>query len=226
MCSKINRILRRYYKLKKIDLSFNYLRSRLFSLLRGLIQPLEYINLQDCRLDANDVAFLNTNGMLKTLRTCKELNLSMNDFSQSSSLVFNIILNSTQLNCLSISYCQISIDLICQNLVQRILLKASLDPVSFHRLKMVYIQPFTPPKVHEIMDILHAFCSIKSLQKLCFLPSLYAFPGSNEYERESSALRTMQICASVLESKGRNDIDFIDPWKSLFNKLNLSWILK
>ena len=163
-------------------MSFNFLRSRLFSLLRGLTQPLEYLNLQDCRLDSNDVAYLNSNVMLKTLSSCKELNLSMNDFSQSYSVVFNVIANCAQLNCLSISHCQIPTDIICQNLVYGTIMNPlgslSLSESSrFSKLKVIYVQPFVPPKMHEIIDILHAFSMIKSLQKLSFLPSLYAFPG-------------------------------------------------
>lgn len=210
VCSRINKTLRRSYKLKKIDLSFNFLRSRLFSLLRGLVQPLEYLNLQDCRLDSTDIAYLNTNTMLKCLRSCKELNLSMNDFSQSHTIVFNIISNSTQLNCLSISYCQIPIDIMCQNLVSRVILNPLNEPSHFSKLKVIYIQPFTPPKMHEILDILHSFSMVKSLQKFFFLPSLYAFPGTNDYEREINAMKIIQICSSVLESKGRSDIDFIN----------------
>lgn len=209
VCSRINRALRRSYKLKKIDLSFNFLRSRLFSLLRGLVQPLEYLNLQDCRLDSTDVAYLNTLNMLKTLRSCKELNLSMNDFSQSHTIIFNVISNCTQLNCLSLSYCQIPIDIICQNLVGRILLGEN-NVSNFPKLKVIYVQPFTPPKMHEILDILHSFSQLKTLQKFCFLPSLYAFPGNNDAEREISAMKVIQICASILESKGRNDIEFIN----------------
>jgi hypothetical protein len=199
--------------LKKIDLSFNFLRSRLFSLLRGLIQPLEYLNLQDCRLDSTDIAFLNTSSMLKTLRSCRELNLSMNDFSQSHTILFNIVDNCGQLNCLSISYSQIPIDIICQNLVGRVLLNSTetaTTATNFSKLKYVCIQPFTPPKMHEILDILHSFCLIKSLQKICFLPSLYAFPGANDFERESSAAKIIQICSGILESKGRSDIEFIN----------------
>jgi hypothetical protein len=211
VCSRLNKILRRSYKLKKIDLSFNFLRSRLFQLLHGLVQSLEYLNLQDCRLDSTDVAFLNTHSMLKSLRTLKELNLSMNDFSQSHTIVFNIIANCPLLNCLSISYCQIATEIICQQLAQRILLNNSNDNNYFAKLKVVYIQPFTPPKMYEIIDILHAFSSIKTLQKLCFLPSLYAFPGTNDYERELNAMKIIQVCSSVLESKARSDIEFINP---------------
>ena len=165
VCTRINKMLRRSFKLKKLDLSFNYLRTRLFSLMRGIFQPLEYLNLQDCRLDSTDIAYLNTMSMLKSLRLCKELNLSMNDFSQSYSIVFSIIANCTQLNCLSISYCQIPIEFICQHLVTRIFLNSSkkksilendsLDETdqssSFTKLKVIYLQPFTPPKMHEIL---------------------------------------------------------------------------
>lgn len=219
VCFRINRTLRRSYKLRKIDLSFNFLRTRLFSLLRGLVQPLDYLNLQDCRLDSADISFLNTQPMLKVLRTVKELNLSMNDFSQSHSIVSNIISNCTHLNCLSISYCQIPIDVICQNLVGSILLDNNNNNTAdnndesvtkFSKLKVIYIQPFTPPKMHEIMDIIHSFSRIKSLEKFCFLPSLYAFPGTNDYEREKSATKIIQICSSILESKGRSDIEFIN----------------
>lgn len=229
VCTRINKTLRRSFKLKKIDLSFNYLRSRLFSLMRGLFQPLEYLNLQDCRLDSTDIAYLNTTSMLKTLCSCKELNLGMNDFSQSHSIVFNIIANCTQLNCLSISYCQIPIEFICQHLVGRVFLNTLSSPSSrqktsssslssmddeetdsFTKLKVIYLQPFTPPKMHEIIDIIHSFSLIPSLEKMCFLPSLYAFPGANDLEREINAMKVIQICSSILESKGRSDIEFIN----------------
>ncbi len=152
-------------------------------MLKGLVQPLEYLNLQDCRLDSTDVEFINTPCFLKNLLFCKDLNLSMNDFSQIHSTIFDIIANCAQLNCLSISHCQIPIDLICQNLVFRIFLNQSSSALStietkkFSKLKVVCIQPFVPPKMNEIIDILHAFSLITSLQKLLFLPSLYAFPG-------------------------------------------------
>jgi hypothetical protein len=206
----MNKILRNSYKLKKLDLSFNFLRSRLFALLRGLVQPIEYLNLQDCRLDSTDIAFLDTSGMLKCMRSCKELNLSMNDFSQSYSTVFNIISNCTQLNCLSISYCQMPYEVICQNLVGEVILNNEHDSSYFAKLKVVYIQPFTPPKMHEIIDIVHAFSLIKSLQKVFFLPSLYAFEGTNDHEREKTAVNIIRICARIFESKGRTDIEFIN----------------
>ena len=207
---RLNKILRRSYKLKKIDLSFNFLRSRLFSLLHGLVQSVEYLNLQDCRLDSTDIAFINTSCILKCLRSCKELNLSMNDFSQSYSIVFNIISNCIQLNCLSISYSQIPYEVICQSLVNETILKNQNDANLFSKLKMVYIQPFTPPKMHEIIDIIHSFSLIKSLQKIFFLPSLYAFSGTNDFEREISAMKIIRICSNIFESKGRNDIEFIN----------------
>jgi hypothetical protein len=225
VCTRINKTLRRSFKLKKIDLSFNYLRSRLFSLMRGLFQPLEYLNLQDCRLDSTDIAYLNTTSMLQTLGSCKELNLGMNDFSQSYSNVFNIIANCTQLNCLSISYCQIPIEYICQHLVGRVFLntpqqkKSSSsfnameeddDKDNFTKLKVIYLQPFTPPKMHEIIDIIHSFSLITSLEKMCFLPSLYAFPGANDIEREINAIKVIQICSSIFQAKGRSDIEFIN----------------
>jgi hypothetical protein len=173
-------------------------------MLRGVVQPLEYLNLQDCRLDSTDIAYLNTNGMLKTLKYCRELNLSMNDFSQSHSIVINVILNCTKLNCLSISYCQIPIEILCQNLAARLIENNNLQ------LKVVCIQPFTPPPMHELIDIMHSFSLLKSLQRFSFLPSLYAFPGSNDYERENNALETYQICNSVLDAKGRSDIEFLN----------------
>lgn len=243
MCVRINKALRRSYKLKRIDFSFNFLRSRLGRLLHGLVQPLEYLNLQDCRLDSADISFLNTPGMLKCLhKSCRELNVSMNDFSQSHAQLFNMVANCPLLTCLSISYCQIPFELICQDLVDGVIMSASMDddddnddhkdndeenddnsksasssssslmiPIRpFSRLKYVCVQPFTPPKMHEILDILHAFSSVKSLQRLCFLPSLYAFPGSNDQERELAADKIIRICAAILDSKSRNDIDFIN----------------
>jgi hypothetical protein len=211
ICARINKTLRRSYRLKKIDLSFNYLRTRLFSLFNGVNQPLEYLNLQDCRLDSTDITFLNTTPMLKCLRTLRELNLSMNDFSQSYSIAFNLLSNCTQLNCLSISYCQIPIEIICQQLVGEIFLNPpDLETSDFNKLKVIYVQPFTPPKMHEIIDIIHSFSRMKSLQKLYFLPSLYAFPGVNDFEREVAAMKIIRICSHVFESRGRNDIEYIN----------------
>lgn len=203
ICGRLNRFLRRAFSLRKLDLSFNYLRTRIFSILRGLVQPLEYLNLQDCRLDSTDIAYINTNGMLKTLKNCRELNLSMNDFSQSNSIVINIIINCLKLNCLSISYCQIPIDILCQQLAKR------LAENQQSQLKVVCIQPFVPPPLHELMDILHAFSVLKNLQRLYFLPSVYAFPGSNDYERENAAFEVYQVCSSILDARGRSDIDFL-----------------
>lgn len=201
ICSRINRILRRSHSLRKIDFSFNYLRSRIAFLFNSITQPLEYLNLQDCRLDSNDITHLNTSQMLKLLKNCSELNLSMNDFSQSYMNLFNIIHNCVDLYCLSISYCQIPMEIICQQLVNHL---ASLP------LKVICIQPFTPPPIHELIDIIHAFCAIKTLQKFSFLPSLYAFPGSNDFEREQTAMEVYQICSSVLEAKNRSDIEFMN----------------
>lgn len=207
LCSRFNKSLKRCYKLKKIDFSFNYLRSRLNLLLRGLVQPLEYLNLQDCRLDSEDISFLNTPPILKSLKSCKELNLSMNDFSNTYTTIFNIISNCDRLNCLSISHCQIPLETICQSLVNKYLLA---DMKKFSKLKYVMIQPFTPPKMHEIIDVLHTFSLLPSLQKLSFLPSLYAFPGNNENDREHNAIKVIRVCAGILESRGRSDIDFVD----------------
>ena len=206
-CARINKSLRRNYKLKKIDFSFNFLRSRLFSLLSCLVQPLEYLNLQDCRLDHNDICFLNTPLLVKVLKSCKELNLSMNDFSHSYSSVFSLMSNCTHLNCLSISHCQIPVDVICEKFFDKVILA---NPKQFSQLKYVMIQPFTPPKMSEIVVILGQLSMVKSLQKMSFLPSLYAFPGNTDTDREANAIQIIRACAGILEAKGRTDIDFVD----------------
>ncbi len=147
----------------------------------------------------NDIQYLNTtSAMLKTLRNCRELNLSMNDFSQAYMILINVVVNCKKLNCLSISYCQIPVEIICQQLSSHL-----VDT----KLKILFLQSFTPPPMHEILDLIHCFCKIKSLQKFCFLPSLYAFPGSNDYERESNAMDLYQVCFNVFEAKNRSDID-------------------
>lgn len=223
VCLRINKILRRSFKLKKIDLSYNHLCFKLFSLLHGMSQPIEYLNLQDCCLESTDIAFLNTSAMQKCLRACKELNLSMNNFSQSHSTLFSIIRNCVQLNCLSISNCRIPFDLICHTLVDDVILGYESDASTtttttsllhssaprLSNLKVVLIQPYTPPKMHEIIDIIHSFSRVKSLQRLYFLPLLYAFAGSNDYEREISAIKIIRTCYNIFESQGRTDIEFI-----------------
>lgn len=146
--------------------------------------------------------------MLKSLRCCKELNLSMNDFSQIFTSVFSLISNCNQLNCLSISHCKIPQSIICQQLVNSIILGESVN--KFPKLKVIHMQPFVPPKMNEVIEILTTFSLVKSLQKLCFLPSIYMFPGNNETERETAAIRIIKICCGILQSKGRDDIEFID----------------
>ena len=145
--------------------------------------------------------------MLKTLRSCKELNLAMNDFRQDYSNVFSVISHCTQLSCLSLSHCQIPVDIVCANLVLRVFLG---EGRKFSKLKFVMLQPLVAPKTQEIVEIIQAFSGVKSLQKLSFLPSLHAFPGVTEVDRQACAFKVVKFCAGLLEAKGRNDIDFVD----------------
>lgn len=108
---------------------------------------------------------------------------------------------------MSISHCQIPVDIICDKFFDKILLA---NPRQFAKLKYVMIQPFTPPKMTEIVQILTQLSMVKSLQKMSFLPSLYAFPGNTDTERESNAIQIVRACAAILETKGRTDIDFVD----------------
>lgn len=108
---------------------------------------------------------------------------------------------------MSISHCQIPVDIICDKFFDKILLA---NPGQFAKLKYVMIQPFTPPKMTEIVQILTQLSMVKSLQKMSFLPSLYAFPGNTDTERESNAIQIVRACVAILETKGRTDIDFID----------------
>ena len=72
------------------------------------------------------------------------------------------------------------------------------------------IEPFIPPRTQEIIDIVHSFSLIKSLQKFSFLPALHAFPGICEVDREVCAFKVIKLCAGILATKGRSDIDFVD----------------
>jgi len=71
-------------------------------------------------------------------------------------------------------------------------------------------QPLAALKTQEIIEIIHAFSMVKSLQKLSFLPPLHSFPGLTEVDKQAFAFKIIRFCASLLEAKGRSDIDFVD----------------
>jgi len=92
--------------LRRLNLSYCNVRSRLSVVLDGLRQRLVYINLKDTRLSEDDLFFL---AGWRTLAGLRELNLSCNDLQHLDQVVITMLERMPYITCLSISFCSLSI---------------------------------------------------------------------------------------------------------------------
>ncbi|XP_074642999.1 leucine-rich repeat-containing protein 14-like [Tubulanus polymorphus] len=192
--TKLNRVLRLYRNLRKLNLSYCNLKSHISTLLAGIRTPMIYLNLRDCRLTEDDLTFLKNWPSLNALR---ELNISRNNLSQYHNLCLATLSRMDLLACFSSSYCSLSLQTIktivheCQSLAT---------------LKVLCIQNFTPPSWEDLHSIIFEVAKIQSLQKCIILPEAYAFPGNNESDRSLNKSRLRARTYRYLKQKGRPDI--------------------
>ena len=197
-----SRLLRRLIYLRKLDLSYSYLQSNIRLLFSGLIQPLEYLNLQDCRLVTADLEFLLS---MRNLRYLNELNLSMNNFCTRacSTVVLQLIPRCPQLTTLSISYCSLQASTIGQ------LADYFLELNNRTNISLLSLKSIIPYHNYEFDFLLQKFGQILSLKKLFLFPQLYAYPGANDEERELVARDLYRRCCQILQTLNRGDLELL-----------------
>ncbi|RUS75842.1 hypothetical protein EGW08_016400 [Elysia chlorotica] len=191
----IGRLLGCFKNLKKLSLSSCTLRDCLETLLLHLKGPLLYLNLRDCRLSSSDLRAILTWQGLTTLR---ELNLSRNSLGALSGLITCLLERMQHISCFSVSYCSLPLESV------RDIVRHCMDCSS---LKVLCVQSFIPPPLHELRGILEDCANIPTLQKCLLLPEAYAFPGTHISQRADNHGRTVLQCADYLYQLGRSDID-------------------
>ncbi|KAK3773866.1 hypothetical protein RRG08_009294 [Elysia crispata] len=191
----IGRLLGCFKNLKKLSLSSCTLRDCLETLLQHLKGPLLYLNLRDCRLSSDDLRALL---MWQGLATLRELNLSRNSLGALSSLITCLLERMEHIACFSVSYCSLPLEAV------RDIVRHCMDCSS---LKVLCVQSFIPPPLHELRGILEDCANIPTLQKCLLLPEAYAFPGTHISQRADNHGRTVLQCAHYLYQLGRSDIE-------------------
>jgi len=92
--------------LRRLNLSYCNVRSRLSVVLDAVRQRLLYLNLKDTRLNEDDLFFL---ANWRTLAGLRELNLSCNDLQHLDQVVIAMLERMAYITCLSISFCSLSV---------------------------------------------------------------------------------------------------------------------
>lgn len=202
LCSDFNRLLRRLIYLRKLDLSYSYLQSYIRILFSGLVQPLEYLNLQDCRLVSSDLEFLLS---MRNLRYLHELNLSMNNFGTRtcSNTILQLIPRCPQLRILSIGFCSLQASTIGQ-LADYFIQEKNETKISYLSFKSII-----PYYSYEFDFILQKFGQIKTLKKILLFPQLHTYPGANDDERELVARELYRRCCQTLQTMNRQDLEIL-----------------
>lgn len=202
LCTDFNRLLRRLIYLRRLDLSYSYLQSYIRILFSGLVQPLEYLSLQDCRLISNDLEFLLS---MRNLRHLHELNLSMNNFGTRicSNIICELVPRCLQLRNLSIGYCSLSASTIGQ------LADYFIQEKHQTKIAILSFKSIIPYYNHEFDLLLQKFGQLKTLKKLLLFPQLHTYPGANDDERELVARELYRRCLQTLQTLNRLDIELL-----------------
>ncbi|CAM4743331.1 unnamed protein product [Rotaria magnacalcarata] len=202
LCTDFNRLLRRLIYLRKLDLSYSYLQSYIRILFSGLIQPLEYLNLQDCRLISNDLEFLLS---MRNLRYLNEMNLSMNNFGTRtcSNIILQLIPRCSQLTILSIGYCSLQASTIGQ--LADYFIKEKIET----KISYLSFKSIIPYYNYEFDVLLQKFGQIKTLKKILLFPQLHTYPGANDDEREIVARELYRRCCQTLQTLNRQDLEIL-----------------
>ncbi|CAF1208030.1 unnamed protein product [Adineta ricciae] len=202
LCSDFNHLLRRLIYLRKLDLSYSYLQSYIRILFSGLVQPLEYLNLQDCRLVSKDLEFLLS---MRSLRHLNELNLSMNNFGTRTcaNIILQIIPRCPDLTTLSIGYCSLQASTIGQ------LADYYIKEKSHTKISLLSFKSIIPYYNYEFDFLLQKFGQIKTLKKILLFPQLHTYPGANDAERELVARELYRRCCQTLQALNRQDLELL-----------------
>ena len=195
MADDLNLLLKKLKHIRRVDLSYCDLHGCLGMVLDGLRQPLEYLNLKDCRITEEDLDQLVNWRPVAGLR---EINLSCNNLKFLGHAVISLLEKTPNIACMSISFCSFSVH--CQVLIARACKECG-------RLKVLCMQGYTPLPQNDILEILHITAQIRSVQKVVLFPESYGFPGNNELEREMNKYHTMRFSYRYLKMRGRQDVE-------------------
>ncbi|CAH8534382.1 unnamed protein product [Dicrocoelium dendriticum] len=228
-CRLLNRALISLRYLQRLGLARCHLTGQLKTLLSGLSQPLEYLNLQDCCLAPEDVGFLVHHW--RPLHGLYELNLSRNNLSKVPDETFVHLVDTVckrppgQLVCLSIAYTCMSTD----RLTWLVGLMAGMvngsqdteDNVAEEEdksdkmiyatstLRVLCIQTFVPPTRDVIHRILYRVARLPKLQRLHLFPAAYAFPGDGEPNQRELRTQFISHSRNYLTQRFRPDIEVL-----------------
>ncbi|CAH8856662.1 unnamed protein product [Trichobilharzia szidati] len=233
-CRLLNRALVSLRYLQRLGLARCHLTGQLKTLLGGLSQPLEYLNLQDCCLASEDIHYLVH--QWRPLHGLYELNLSRNNLSVVPEetlyeLVQNVCLKPRgRLVCLSIAYTCLS----TERIINLLSLMAGMDPSQNLNendegdtddttasnnidkwidktctLRVLCIQSFIPPARSQIHRILYRITRLPKLHKLYIFPAFYAFPGDTEIEQRELRMNQLMHSRNYLRQRCRSDIDIL-----------------
>ncbi|TNN15112.1 leucine Rich repeat-containing domain [Schistosoma japonicum] len=230
-CRLLNRALVSLRYLQRLGLARCHLTGQLKTLLGGLSQPLEYLNLQDCCLSSEDIHYLVH--QWRPLHGLYELNLSRNNLSVVPEetlyeFVQNVCLKPRgRLVCLSIAYTCLS----TERLIDLLSLMAGMDPshslnendeqedttVNYTdkwidkacTLRVLCIQSFIPPAQSQIHRILYRITRLSKLHKLHLFPAFYAFPGDTEIEQRELRINQLIHSRNYLRQRSRSDIEIL-----------------
>ncbi|KAL5111209.1 Leucine-rich repeat-containing protein 14 [Taenia crassiceps] len=230
-CRLLNRSLISLRHLQRLSLARCYLQGQLQLLLGALSQPLEYLNLQDCCLCAEDVEFLAFNW--RPLSGLYELNISRNNLARVpettlAQLFWKTCFSHTgHLTCLSLAYTCLPFDRLIWTLrlfareikasdmpSKNVPSAAQNCPISSDdsdaeclssrcTLRVLCIQNFIPPSTEISHSLLHLAISLPRLRLLQLYPAFYAFPGVSEKEQQAN--RTQAILQSNAYVRRRDD---------------------
>ena len=177
--------------LQRLNFSYCNLRGHLEKLLEGLTQKFVYFNLKDCRLSQEDVFCLS---FWSPLCELKELNLSCNSLGGLEEILFSMLRSMYCLVCLSVSYCGLTFESQVQLISQL---------CEYDYIKVLCMQGYTPLPWSEVHDLLFYCSQITTLQKILLFPEAYAYPGSNDTEREENKKQMILLSYRYLRGRRR-----------------------
>ena len=195
MASSLNKLLRKLPFIRRINFSYCNLRGRLSTLLGGLRQHVEYLKLKDCRLDEDDISFLQH---WKPVASLREFNLSCNNLQQMEGMLIRILQRMPRVTCFSVAHCLFNTH--GQVLIARYCKDCAC-------LKVLCLTGYTPLPQNDSLEVLSCIAQIRSLQKAVIFPEVYGFPGANERERAMNRYHTFRFSYRYLAMRGRADIE-------------------
>ncbi|VDM00997.1 unnamed protein product, partial [Schistocephalus solidus] len=232
-CRLLNRALISLRHLQRLGLARCYLGGQLHILLGGLSQPLEYLNIQDCSLTADDVDYLVFNW--RPLPCLYELNLARNNLASVPQLTMAQLFWRTcfsqtgRLACLSLAYTCMSFDQLTW--ILKILtgeikprdivpIETTASPLSSDdsdaecisskcTLRVLCLQNFVPPTEEVGLVLLHLAVALPRLRFFHLYPAFYAFPGATEKEQRRNRSQEIVQSNAYIRRRGCNNLQII-----------------